>query len=53
LARLGRNTEISAVSPSMLATTSRPSLMICTIRASLNASTRLSAQYIRSGLASP
>ena len=42
-----------AGSASIPATASRPSLMICTSRASGNASSSASAQYIRSGLASP
>ena len=49
----GLNQDSDWGSPSMAATTSRPSLMIWTSRASGKASTSASAQYIRSGLASP
>ena len=41
-----------SASASIAATTSRPSRMTCTSRASGNAQTRPSAQYIRSGVAS-
>ncbi len=47
------NQASSSGSDSIPATTSRPSLMICTILASGNASISPSAQYISAGLASP
>src|SRR5215469_7008576 len=53
LATPGLNQASALASASIAATTSRPSRMICTIRASGNASTSPSAQYIRSGVASP
>ena len=53
LATPGLNQASDSASASIAATTSLPSLMICTIRASGKASTSPSAQYIRSGLASP
>ncbi|HZR51247.1 MAG TPA: hypothetical protein VFB06_17240 [Streptosporangiaceae bacterium] len=42
--KLGRNQDITVASPSMLATTSRPSLITWTIRASPNAPVSASEQ---------
>ena len=42
--KLGRNHDITMGSPSMLATTSRPSRITCTMRASPNAAVSASAQ---------